>query len=282
MNNNFEVTFTAKSPCNFTGSFFRRKRFEPFVFGLITQYLPSPLEYPVEITIYGDKLFGIKTIKFSNQAQCFKFTEPHWEVASYAFKSISVEEFNTDLETKKILHIFTHELSYFAREPTKASINANPVPFQNFSLIFKEMQINDARRITTYKELLYQICNFLENNPNFTYFDVVKNILASLGICIEDIDTLQISGVIDICHGKLVSACSYFDGAVVELYFENGEIRATCRTNKSICTVHKHSNSKSIRFDSDIQDNKERDAEQQSCLEKIAEAEKYCNFIPTN
>lgn len=282
MNNNFEVTFIAKSPCNFTGSFFKRKRFEPFIFGIMSQYMPSPLKYPVKITIYGDKLFGIKTIKFSNLTQYFEFKNPHWEAASYAFKSISVEEFNTDLETKKILHIFTRELSYFAREPIKAGISEKAVPFQNFLLVFKEMQINDARRITAYKELLYQICNFLENNPNFTYFDVVKNILASLGICIEDIDTLQISGIIDIRHGKLVSACSYFEGAVVELHFGNGENYATCRTEKSICTVHKHGTDKSLRFDSDIQNSEERDAEQQFCMKKIAEAEKYCNFIPTN
>lgn len=285
MNGNFKVTFTAKSPWHFTGAHFRRKRYESFISYIMTRFTPFPLEYPVKITICGNSVDGIEHITFENNTQYFKFLSPRWEdgSTSYAFDDIVAEVNNPDGITKKVMHIYNYGTYYF----DKILLNEAPIPpshpFQNFLLLFNEDQPVDAKLYNNCKDLIYRLCSILEENSSFTYFDAVKTVLSVFNAHIEDIFILKIEGVINIYHGKLVSASAYYEDAVVQFYLSNGKCEATCCTDK--CTVIAYPDG-CLAFksntDSDINEltEDERGAQMQTALDRIKEAKKHLNFMP--
>lgn len=278
MNNNFEVTFTARTPYTFTGNYFRRKRFEPFISKLISDYIPFPLIYPVKISIHGSNLFGIEEITFSNSTQHFTFINIQREGSFYGFESILASSINDDHKTEKILKITPNEILYFAKSRLKADPNIEPLPFENFSLTFKENRTTNEQRLRRCMSLLYQLNNFLQSDANLTYADAIEKILEAMKIRVDDIESLQISGVIDITNGKLIFANSYFENdTVVKLRFEGKECYATCKNDLALLEEQPNG---SIHFNSHFINELERNAELQAFLRKIAEAKSHLDILP--
>lgn len=276
--NNFEVTFTAKSPLRFTGSPFRRKRFVPLIEIIIARYLPFSLKYPAIVTITGDSDVT-KSITISNNTQSFSFTYPAWDNGWYSFDSILAEELNADRKTKKVLHIYAYGVYYFDKVTLEeAVIDIHTMPFQNALLVLKDEQKSLPKHYNNSKELVCRLCAFMKTSFTFSFLDIVKIVLSVFNMHISDFDILNIEGVINFYHGRLVSAKSYFDGAVVEAYFTDRGCELTCITKHSI--VQKFSDG-CIAFKCDLTGEAEWDAELKSALEKIEITHKQTYLLPT-
>lgn len=278
MNKSFEVTFTAKSPIDFTGSYFRRKRFIPLIEVILTRYIPFRLEYPVKVTITGDTC-TIKSINISNYTQNFSFTYPTWCSGWYSFDSIFAEELNSDHKTKKILHIYTYGVYYFGKVLLTEVIDIHANPFQNALIVLKDEQRDLAKHYRNCTELINQLCNFLKENSSFSFIDVVKTVLSTFSMHISNFDILNVEGVINIYHGRLVSAKSYFEDALVEVYCANNGCELICATKHSI--IKKYPDG-CIAFSSDLTDESERQAELNAALEKIEKTHEQTFLFPTS
>lgn len=276
--NNYEVTFTAKDPCTFSGSYFRRKRFVPLVELILARYIPFQLQYPARVTITGDDC-AIKSITISNDTQTFTFTWPNWNNGWYSFDSILAEEINDDHKTKKVLHIYIYGVYYFGKVLLNEAVDIhNASPLQNGLIILKDAERCLPKHYRNSREVFYKLCNFLEENSSFSFLDVVKTVLSVFNMRISDIDVLNIQGVINFYHGRLVSARSYFEDAFVEVHITDDGCEFACATKHSVI---KRFPDGCISVNSDLTDDDERNADVQEALEKIEAVRKDVYLIPT-
>lgn len=281
---NYKVTFTAKDPCKFAGSYFRRKRFEPLVEIILARYVPFTPKYPVQITVTGNDC-TINSIDISNTTQHFRFDLPTWENGWYNFDSIFAEELNatpegskTDRKTKKIMHIYPYGTYYFGKVFLNEVVDIHASPFQNTLVVLKEKQHCIPKHYNLCTELIRRICSFLGENSSFSFLDVVKTVLSTFNVQISQIDVLEIEGVINFYHGRLVWTRSFFNDAVVEAYVSETGYEFTCATKHSI--VQKYPDG-CITFKSDLDGESERDADFQEAMEKIEKTRKDVYLIPT-
>lgn len=274
--NNLKVTFTAHSPYKFTGSYFKRKPYEPLLEVIFTRYIPFPLKYPAKVTVVGDA-YTTTSIRISNTQQNFIFSNPTWNSGWHSFDSIFAEEINPDRKSKKILHIYPMGIHFLGKVALNDAVYPTTHPFQNIVLVLHNEQRHLAKHYTNCTYLINEFCNLMKATSSFSFLDVVISVLATFKVHIPDIDILNVEGVIDFQFGKLISAQAYFEDALVEAHHYANGCTFICATKHSI--IQKFPDG-CIAIRSDLVDETEKNSELESALAKIEKMQKQTFLIP--
>ena len=204
---------------HFLKRFGRGRQFYPLLLGISDTYRRFfPITPPYTVAVSHDYC-GISEIAFSRCGYSLKFTYPRYQNVSYIFDSITEEEFSTTDGVYNLLHKkFFHKTGFFvytsyprsAIEPEKVEFPYKPA-FELFDIIFKHpyTKKNAYKYVETCMEVYREYSEIFKEGKAFDFTELIDIVLKKFDITIDEIEKMEIMGILKFENGKIYKASSY-------------------------------------------------------------------------
>lgn len=214
-----KCNITVRNKYHFIKRFARGKKYFPLLSSITTDYRKYfPFELPYKVTV-EPTLCGIRNVKFEQNDYSVLFERPWFECTAYTFTSISEHKYSTLAGKQYLLQTKRYHNKGFYFNIACSGPETHPHDivfpykhlFEGITVEFKHIFIRlpTLRYIEVCEEMLKEIRTIFDEGKPFRFMDFLNIVLNNFGITVDEIEELEIPGILLYSQGTFHQAANY-------------------------------------------------------------------------